>query len=465
MRHKLKGLFLIMGVTLFLLAVGYADCADLAKHTKETETEKQLEFWANVRFRYEYQDNFNVKSYGNPPVVGASDDRFLLGRFRAGFHYYPHANVHISLGMQHSKVWDLALKESDLINAKLDQEHNPYEDSLEPYDTYLEVKEIFSQPLSIKVGRQLIFYGDNRIFGPGQWGNTGRWMWDAVKLSYKSKDGFVDMFYGRTMLHDPDVFSLKHNHGFESFGLYSHVEVPERFLGIEFEPFAMTKTNTKDLYRGEDSQFGNLKSYYMGVRICKIDFKGIDWGFTYIRQDGDYANDDIDAYGYHVLAAYNFDKIPFKPRPGIEYSYASGDSDPADGKHETFDGAFGARDKMYGLMNLFHWMNLKDAQVNLELKPKKWLCLKAEYHQFWLAEAKDAWYLNSSAYRDKTGRAGDKVGREFDLVGKIKLPHGNEIQLGFVHFWPDEFAKNKASDQEATWVFLQWMWKYKCSML
>ncbi|HDG98774.1 MAG TPA: hypothetical protein ENG73_11515 [Desulfobacterales bacterium] len=51
-----------------------------------------------------------------------------------------------------------------------------------------------------------------------------------------------------------------------------------------------------------------------------------------------------------------------------------------------FDTAFGARDNMYGRMNLFQWKNIRDAQVNLEATPRKDIPIKAEYHKFWLAE-------------------------------------------------------------------------------
>ena len=115
---------------------------------------------------------------------------------------------------------------------------------------------------------------------------------------------------------------------------------------------------------------------------------------------------------------------------------------------------------MYGRMNLFHWKNLKDCQINLEIKPKKWLYFKAEYHQFRLAQDKDAWYLNSKEYRDKTGNSGDKVGKEFDILGKLKLFNGNELQFGYGHFWPDGFAKKQASSKQANWIFLQWMYTF-----
>jgi len=421
---------------------------------------KKLSFGANTRFRYEYQDNFNAKYYGDRPKKGEVNDGFLLGRFRLGFDYHPTKNIHLALWMQHSEVWDLALKEEDFYKNTFKREHNPYEDSCELYNTYVAIDKIFSQPLSVKVGRQVIAYGDMRVFGPGQWGNTGRWIWDAAKVSYKFKAGFLDAFYGKTMLHDPNVFSLDHGHGFGSFAVYSHFKLPDRLSGVAFEPFFMTKDNERDVYKGEDNRIGELNSYYAGVRIYRKDFRGFDGDITFIRQEGDYNHDDIDAYGYHFLLAYNFKQVFLKPRLSVEYSYASGDSDSKDGKHDTFDGAFGARDKMYGRMNLFHWMNLKDAQVNLEIRPKKWFDLKVEYHQFRLAEKEDAWYLNSKEYRDKTGRSGDKVGKEFDIVGKLKIPKGIEIQFGYGHFWPDEFAKKKASDKEANWVFLQFVYKF-----
>jgi hypothetical protein len=116
-------------------------------------------------------------------------------------------------------------------------------------------------------------------------------------------------------------------------------------------------------------------------------------------------------------------------------------------------------------MNLFEWSNLRDMQVNLELKPTKWFSITAIFHKFMLAERKDAWYLNAMAYRDKTGKSGDDVGREFDIITVFKLPHGNKIMAGFGHFWPDEFAKKTASHKQANWVFVMWEYKFKIPLL
>lgn len=341
--------------------------------------EEKLTFGANIRFRYEFQDNFNQKFYGGNHARGSSDDGFLLGRFRAGLDYRPYKNIHLSLWMQDAEVWDIALPDSAFYNGKFGREHNPNRDRWELWDTYLEIGELLDRDLNLKCGRQRIFYGNMRIFGPGQWRNTGRWIWDATRLSYEFNGGFMDVYYGRTQLHEPVKFSLNHRHTFESVGSYSHFELPDKFFNIVLEPFFMTKGDEHNHYNGEDQRMGDLDSYYVGLRSCKKDIKGLDYDLTYINQWGDFSHDDIKACGYHILLAYNLKEIRTKPRVSIEYSFASGDSNPNDGDYETFDGAFGARDKMYGRMNLFHWKNIEDAQINLEIKPKKWFYLKAGF--------------------------------------------------------------------------------------
>jgi len=422
--------------------------------------EEKLTFGADIRLRYEFLNNFNQLYYGDEPGRGAGNDGFLLGRLRFGFDYRPSSKVHLAFWMQHSDAWDNSLADGAFYNKKFDLEHNPNKDRWELWDSYLEIKEVLDLPLAIKGGRQRIFYADNRVFGPGEWGNSGRWIWDAVKLSWNFKGGFVDAYYGRTQLHEPNEFSLNHRHGFESAGVYSHFTLPEKFFKITLEPFFMTKKDNHNRYKGEDLRMGYLDSYYCGLKACGKDIKGVDYDFTFITQNGDSAHDDIKAYGYHLLVAYNFKEINLKPVISVEYSFASGDSNPHDGDHETFDGAFGARDKMYGRMNFFYWQNIKDAQINLEIRPREWIYIKAEFHKFRLAEREDAWYLNAGQYRDKSGISGDEVGRELDILATIDLSPKNQIQVGLGRFWPDEFAKKQASHKQSDWAFCQWTHKF-----
>ncbi len=424
----------------------------------QSNKNKSLVFGINIRFRYEYQSNFNQKCYGDNPPIGEANDGFLLGRFRVGFDYWYSPKFHLSLWMQDSRVWDSEMSDKAFYKSNFNREHNPNKDYFELWNSYIEIISPFDLPVSLKIGRQRIYYGDKRIFGPGEWGNTGRWIWDAVKISFKFNKRFFDVYYGRTEIHDPDSFSLNHRHGYESFGFYSHFPIFSDL--IVFEPFSMTKRDSHKRYKSETGKFGDLDSYYLGFRSYIKNLKGIKCDFTYIIQRGDYSKDDIDAYGYHFLIGYKFYFFPWKPEISVEYSYASGDSDPNDGKHKTFDSAFGARDKMYGRINLFQWMNLKDKQINLKWYPAFWISFITEFHKFYLAEKKDAWYLNAKLYRDPKGNSGDEVGKELDIIAKINLWKNNKIQIGYGHFWPDEFAKKLASKKQADWVFFLISYKF-----
>lgn len=447
------------------LLLGHVTSAVILMLAAQSYAEGTLSFSASMRLRYEFQDNFNQQYYGDNPKRGSSDDGFLLGKFQAGFEYHPWKNIQLALWMQDSEVWDNALSEDAFYNDTFGMENNPNKDRWELGGAYVDIKEIAALPLTFRGGRQRIAYGDKRIFGPGDWGNTGRWIWDATKLSYKCTQGFVDVYYGRTALHDPDKFSLTHRHGFESVGMYGHFQLPGYLFHIIAEPFFMTKADDHDRYQGETGRRGDLNSYYLGLRSCRSDFEGFDYDLTFVAQRGDFADDDIRAYAYHLLLGYQVKDLRFKPRLSIEYSFASGDSDPYDGDHETFDGAFGAKELTYGRMNLFGWQNLQDAQVNVEATHQDWFSLKAEFHKFWLAEKKDAWYLNKKEYWDRTGGSGDEIGREVDIVATCRFSAGTEVQCGFGHFWPDEFAKTKASHKQANWIFFQWEYKFSKEIL
>ena len=63
----------------------------------------------DVRYRWEFQDNFNKKYYGKNPPQGSSDDGCLLQRIRLTSDLNPGKNIHFSLGIQDSRAYGVAL--------------------------------------------------------------------------------------------------------------------------------------------------------------------------------------------------------------------------------------------------------------------------------------------------------------------------------------------------------------------
>ena len=407
------------------------------------------------RLRYEVQSRFNQKFYGPHPPYGKTNDSFLLSRLRLGADWYPSPNLHLALWIQDSRAWDWAMPNRAFYNKSLDAQNNPQKDHLELYTTYVEIIRPMGLPLSIKAGRQRIAYGDHRVFGPGQWGNSGRYIWDAIKIHLEKRGAFLDMFYGRNVIHEINRFSLKHRHDKSTLALYGHLTLaPWRSLKTTIEPFFFTKWDRHDRFSGERGGKGKLQLAYAGLHWTGK-WHSLDWNHTWVGMWGHKGPDSVAAYAYHLEGGISFN-TPVKSRVYLAYSYASGDKRPKDGRINRFDVAFGSVDKAYGRMNLFKWSNLKDQEGGLEVWPLTGVHVKLEYHHFRLVQSKDGWSHNPSFYRDPTERSGKEMGHELDVVIQWKVSKSQEIQAGYGHFWPGEFVKKLASPQQASWFFIQY---------
>ncbi len=73
---------------------------------------------SEIRLRYEFQNCFNQKYYGEKEKMGNKNDTFLLGRFRFGFDYWKTKHIHLKLWFQDAEVWDMALPDRVFYNKK-----------------------------------------------------------------------------------------------------------------------------------------------------------------------------------------------------------------------------------------------------------------------------------------------------------------------------------------------------------
>src|SRR5438477_12344041 len=63
-----------------------------------------------------------------------------------------------------------------------------------------------SFPLTAKIGRQELIYGDERLIGAFDWNNVGR-VFDAAKVRYEVPDFWVDLFVSRVVLINDNHFN------------------------------------------------------------------------------------------------------------------------------------------------------------------------------------------------------------------------------------------------------------------
>ncbi len=411
----------------------------------------RLDVGFGVRARYEWSDNFDVRRYGTE----TSDDLMLL-RTRVSFDYKFTDRAHVFLELQDSRYWLSDLRRS------LWEVNNPFYDEIDVRQAYAEWKHIGGTPFGFKAGRQSIAYGDMHVFGPGEWGNVGRYWWDAAKLYCHTDPVQVDLLYGQRIISEPTSFNDTH-FPYEMFGAYAKIRQQSLAqLSLQPDVFYLVNRDDHGTIAGEHGK-GDQLTHSFGLYVNGTVGTRWDFACTSVGQLGKYGRDDVEAFGTNARAGYTLE-APWSPRLGAEFTYASGDDDPTDGVHETFDGVFGAADLYYyGSMNLCCWMNLEDYQATFRVKPRDDLTLRLDHHWLHLAESEDAWYWSSGrpARRDGAGGAGRDLGQELNVVAQWQVDKDLELFTGYGHFFAGEYLrKTPGSDHDADWLFLQCTYKF-----
>lgn len=423
----------IVCLTAFVWA-GVTDESDSA----QPEKTKLLSIGGTYRLRGEFLDGFNIRTYG----TGTHQD-YLLSRLRLDFDLRLAANSRIHAQIQDAETLGLSFSDKDFLGG-----NNPFHDPFDINQLYFEWWPI--KKVGLKIGRQPISYGDRRVFGPGDWGNTGRYAWDALRLEINEKSFTSHWLIGRFVLHDPDRWPNASAPGPTAYASYNTINNLPFLLGI----FYVHKYDGRGSIKGEKGA-GDLSSHSAGFRI---DGQGGRWDYSamFVGQLGKWGPDDLRAHGLAFSLGYTFD-TSWKPHLMIQYILGSGDKNPEDGIHGTFDGLFsGADTVLYGWMNLMFWQNLREVRLDLVLMPAETLTFRGEYHFFGLDEAKDAWYFPGKALRrDMTGSSGRLLGHEIDLTVRKRLSGWLELLSGACFFLPGKYVKKTGQSPAAKWFFLE----------
>lgn len=397
---------------------------------------KDLEFDGKLRNRIEYQSGFDIKSYWE-----SKKDDFLLSRLRLNFKLNIFKELNFNLQIQDSRVAGTYYSWRDFLGG-----NNPYSDPFDINKFYLKYN--FLKKFELKAGRQSISFGDRRIFGPGEWGNTGRYIWDAIRLRYENKNFESNLIYGSYVMHNPDLFPNKRVKNAYAIGSYNTY----KFHKFNLDFFYVYQRDKRGVTKGEFST-GNLLAHYSGFRFFGKIFK-FDVDTSIIKEWGNFGGDDINSYGIFLNIGYFLDE---NSKLNFQYVLGSGDKNPSDGKHNTFDGVYGGADTvLYGWMNLFYFKNLKEYRAEYFKNFSKKTSIKIEYHYFLLDEKKDGWYSPSKTVaREEEGKAGKNLGAELDIVFNHKYSKNFDILFGFSFFKPYEFVRKNFSNNIPKWYFFQ----------
>ena len=440
-----------------------------------------LVFDVQERLRLEgRENNFDF----NDTVNAATDDWWLLQRFRLGVTIKPASWLKFYVQGQDSQEID---SDREDIPGRLGAEGD---DFIDLRQAYIEIGDPKAFPLSLKVGRQVLAYGDERLIGPLEWNNITR-TFDAVKLRWEEKKWSLDAFASAVVV--PRADSLNKSDVFDEddvatsetvfYGLYaSTTAIP--FQTTDFYALGLhTEQDTDTLpVAGIDSHFGTV-----GVRIKSKpgafapapaseglgkDGKtmapppapnavGLDYDAELAYQFGEVRDLDLSAFAVHAGIGYTFDTA-WKLRLGVEYNYGSGDSDPADGDIETFQNLFPTNHKFYGIMDLTAWQNMHQAAAELKVQPCKTVTAQLGYRAFFIASSDDVWYRanGTTAVRPLTPAAraaGSYEGSQAELVLTWNVKKWLQIQGGYAHFFAGDYLEDTGASDDADFGYVQAM--------
>lgn len=200
-----------------------------------------------------------------------------------------------------------------------------------------------------------------------------------------------------------------------------------------------------------------------GFRLFKPPQKS-QWDFeldtswrTGTRRASNALSDTIDlkvrTFAAHAHIGYTFD-APWQPRIGLDWDFASGDSNPNDLKFEQAERLFGGQRTDLGNTGIHGPLtpaNINAAGGRIEVKPNARSDMRLAFKLAHLDEARDAWVV--ARVQDRTGQSGTFIGTTIDGRARYWLePNKLRLEVGASALIPGRFARTapNASRQGTT---------------
>jgi len=273
--------------------------------------------------------------------------------------------------------------------------------------------------VALRLGRQQLVYGDQRLLGHLGWKDVAR-TFDGIKGMYMSDTVKIDVF----AVHPADIVAmtptLSNPHG-QSLVTWED----RRLIGV-YGTYTIAPKSGMDVYfinwhhnqHASEGQGRNVHTF--GARLFG-QWHGMDATAEAVFQSGTWLNTAgvhaaQRASAYVVRAGYTF--AAWNTRLGVEYDYSPGDDKTNAAVHKNFVFPFHTNHMHYGEMDFFSWANMQDIRFSLKTSPLKGLACMANVHWLSLAEARGDW-LNvvgtKSVFSGAPGYTQTRAGTEVDL--------------------------------------------------
>ncbi len=454
------------------------------------------QFWmrADLRVRPEWRNG--VCFGGGPPVNGvcngldeagsgtparpgpSGSDFFIQQWARVGLGYDPTPNLNFFVELQDSATWGgsgNAVQGGDA-SAQQCATQRPGLCRLGLRAGYLLLRNLGGiEGLSVKLGRQYLVFGNQRLFGHFDWANTG-YSHDGVMLSYAGTDFDTRFGWFRHAETDlaqadpggslspnlltcppdagtcsavPSRHSADAGSDVDMVLLYNQIR---RLPGTILEPYYVFYSNRLPERANPGSYLPKSSNQLRHMVGLRLEWRRGNWdlsqetAYQFGRMADGFGLDDrrnltINAWATGTWLGYTWYEHEWKPRAAIGFDYASGDGDSncvtppgtqarsCGGNANTFENFFPTNFLHVGFMLNGAWRNSVQAQINVQFRPSARDHIEIWALRKYLASARDNWYR------------GSQTPLIFSRADNTETHVGDEIDVA----WTRMFADGKVS--------------------
>src|SRR5665213_1470858 len=332
----------------------------------------------------------------------------------------------------------------------------PFENTWDIRQAYLEIGDNEKGIFGLRVGRQGLNFGDQRLIGESPWTNVER-VFDAVRGTVRYNGYRLDIF-SAAVVNAVDGTWDHHQQGNNLDGLYGGIEklIPHATV----EPYFLWRLQPN--VKNEEGLVADVNEKVPGLRWVGTLPKGVDYGTEMVREYGSVGVDRIRAWAGHWVVGKTAKSLPWTPRAYAEFDHASGDANSKDGIRGTFDQLYPSGHDKFGISDQIGWKNIDDFRAGIETKPRRNVGFNVEYNDWYLANRFDAMYnaLGNALFRSATGTAGTHIGQELDFIATWTPVKPLQAGAGFGHIFPGEFLKTVTPGNAYTYPYVMLTYKF-----
>jgi hypothetical protein len=392
------------------------------QQVRAQEFAPSIRWFGDVRVRSEVDmRDFNQRT---PP------NTITLLRTRLGFEAVPFEDVRVFIQARDSRAFG--------------QEASTLADSrnLDLHQGFVEIKKLFADPLMLRLGRQELSYGNERIIGTVGWHNVGR-VFDGGLLRVDVDAVTLDLFAMNirevqpyVAIATPLTVQPVKDEGADFFGSY-----------ITLKNLASHTLNGYAFYEWHRSSATILLPRISRATIgshAKGRVEAIDYEAEVAYQGGKIGSLDVSAYLLTGAVGYNM--------PGSVLSRIAAGADVLSGtaggtKYKTFDPVFHTGHKFYGFMDYFvnipsntQMYGLVDLLARTALTFSEKVNLNIWFHHF-------AHHQSVAGHR--------ALGQEIDMVLNLRYNKAVTFELGVSTFLPAAIMRDRFGGSDAAfWGYL-----------